>query len=80
MPETKMLSKVEKNALLLARAQAQGAGALYNDLLSEVTEAHGLDQETAPDWQFTRDFSAMVYVPRPKPEGTGTGLDVLEKA
>jgi hypothetical protein len=81
MPETKTLSKVEQFALLSAREKAQEAGALFNDLNVEVTKAHGIKEADAPDWQFTRDFSAMIYVPRPRPESTGAGLDVpVEKA
>jgi hypothetical protein len=81
MPETKTLSKVEQFALVAARDKAQEAGTVFNDLITEVAVAHGVDQVAGPDWQFTRDFSTMIYVPRPRPESTGAGLDVpVEKA
>jgi hypothetical protein len=76
MSETKTLSKVEQFALIAARDRAQEAGALFNDLNVEITKAHGIKPEDASAWQFTRDFSAMIYVPRPKEPAP----DVLEKA
>jgi hypothetical protein len=66
MPETKTLSKVEQFALVAAREKAQEAGATFNDLIQDVAAAHGVDQAAGPDWQFNRNFSAMIYVPRPK--------------
>jgi hypothetical protein len=68
MPETKTLSKVEQFALQAARDKAQEAGALFNELIGDVAAAHGVEQKDGADWQFSRDFSAMIYAPRPKQE------------
>lgn len=77
MPETKTLSKVERFALVAARDKAQEANALFNDLIGEVAAAHGVDQADGQDWQFTRDFSAMIYAPRPKVDREEPIPDVL---
>jgi hypothetical protein len=73
MSEKITLSQVERFALTSAREKAQEAQVSFNDLVSEVVNAHNIAPNNAPDWQFTRDFSSIIHVPQKKERGEDVG-------